>query len=729
MNKEKLDDIISNLAVNVANNDLREALDLLSKLVENTYSGEYMDRFNGLKENYHLILKYFAQGVKDPERPALVRRLKRNIFLLADDVKVYIYRRSAEIPNVQFKLDYEEFLHYDLKTLKLKIKEMLSLGQETDERAHLRNAFFYRFWLTNSYTETEINLLKLITKSEDFSWYEKSLFVSAITLSLLQYFNVPKFNALIEFVDKEEEQVWERALVGLALALYRYDKRITIFTDLYNRLRSWENPKVASALEKITIQIIRTQETEKITKKLNEEILPEITKLSPKIVEDLDLDNILGDDSTDDINPDWESIFSDSPDLLDRVGELSMMQMEGSDVFMSTFSALKNFDFFYDLPNWFLPFYKENKSVQKAISVFNDDVAAGNFIESLSKMPIMCNSDKYSFCFNLINMPAQQLKMMSSMVMSEFEQINELSEGENLTNPEEKSRYIFTQYTQDLYRFFKLSPNRNLFRDIFTDKLKFYDKKFFALLTGGKEILYRIAQFYFEKEDFEKSAEVFGRLIAQGENSLEIYQKLGFAYQKQRKYREALDYYLKAELFEHENIWTMRKIAFCYLKLKKTKKALKYYTLLQDLEPDNLLIQVQLGRCNLEMKKYDEALKHYFKVEYLQPKNTKVWKPIAWCCLALGKFEKSEHYLLKILDNKPGKHDFMNLGHVYLMQNNTEKAIEMYQKSINRHDNDYDAFLEEMEYDYKVVLKKFKIDKYQIKLIEDYLYFEEEEFE
>ena len=39
------------------------------------------------------------------------------------------------------------------------------------------------------------------------------------------------------------------------------------------------------------------------------------------------------------------------------------MQIEGSDVFMSAFSKLKNFPFFNEFSNWFSPFYKENEFI------------------------------------------------------------------------------------------------------------------------------------------------------------------------------------------------------------------------------------------------------------------------------------------------------------------------------------------------------------------------------
>ena len=48
--------------------------------------------------------------------------------------------------------------------------------------------------------------------------------------------------------------------------------------------------------------------------KLMEEILPEMMKMQPKIEKNLDLENILSEDFSEDKNPDWEKVFEDSPD-------------------------------------------------------------------------------------------------------------------------------------------------------------------------------------------------------------------------------------------------------------------------------------------------------------------------------------------------------------------------------------------------------------------------------
>jgi tetratricopeptide (TPR) repeat protein len=725
MNKEKLEEVFGNLTGLVTENDIRHAFEQLAQLVDRVGDGEYVDRFKQLDETYQIILRYFAQGVQDPERPTLIIRLKKDILKLADDLKEKIFYLSAEIPTIHLEKMHQNHLSLDPEKLGAVLKQMIAMEQNSEERLAILHSFFMRFWLVSHYSEIEIALFVEAIEHKELDWHEKSLLVSAVTLSLLRSFDTAKFHILISIVDAYEEQVWQRALVGLVFALHRYDRRLHIYSDVYNRLKNWDNPIVEKELEKIAIQIIRTQETEKISKKLQDEILPEMVKLTPKIAERLDLDNILSDDLNDDDNPAWEIIFEDKQDILEKMGELSAMQMEGSDVFMSTFSALKNFGFFHQVANWFLPFYKENRNVQDAVLSINDDVKSKRFLETLEKIPIICNSDKYSFCLNLKNMPEQQTRWMTNIFMAELEQVNDLYDSEKQVHTEEQTRFIFTQYIQDLYRFFKLSPNRNYFTDLFTHQLKLYDKEFFKLLSKGKESIKRIGQFYFEKQDFQKAIEVFTLILDSGESNYDLYQKIAFAFQKTHDYKQALDFYLKAELFDTNQLWNKRKIAFCYMKLKRPKKALTYYLEVETFEPENLAVQVQIGRCFLELKKYDEALKRFYKVEYLDPSNVKIWRPIAWCSFLMGKFQSAEKYLIKIIEKEGNKHDYLNLGHVYMCTNNLLKSIENYQLSIEQHDNDYEEFVMEMAQDYKI-LHKHGIDKYKIKLIQDHLFYETE---
>ena len=71
---------------------------------------------------------------------------------------------------------------------------------------------------------------------------------------------------------------------------------------------------------------------------MREEIIPEMMR-NPRIGNS----NKIGFDETedsDDLNPEWEN-WIDKSGITDKLREMGELQMEGADVYMSTFSQLK----------------------------------------------------------------------------------------------------------------------------------------------------------------------------------------------------------------------------------------------------------------------------------------------------------------------------------------------------------------------------------------------------
>ena len=149
---------------------------------------------------------------------------------------------------------------------------------------------------------------------------------------------------------------------------------------------------------------------------------------------------------------DWEDFFSDSPNVYKKLEEFSNLQMDGSDVFMGAFSMLKRFGFFESFTNWFLPFYKTHPEIKKSISNIDQQFDWDSFFEGIEKAPVMCNSDKYSFCLNLGFMPDMQKTMMLEYFNMELTQMKEVSDTENLHNTDSKDKTVFTQYIQEIGR-------------------------------------------------------------------------------------------------------------------------------------------------------------------------------------------------------------------------------------------------------------------------------------
>ncbi|MCB2220962.1 MAG: hypothetical protein KQI35_11250 [Bacteroidetes bacterium] len=722
----------------VINRKLKDALDLLKDLVLNSKKGEFISQYENLDDTYENMLRYSMEGVEDPQRDNIYQKLLVSVMELADvalqsaymnESEQYIYRlkKKIEFESKQVKdaaLNSIENLVMD-EELSDVLKSSLDSGQDEleDYKKHqeLLLRIFNLVWLTDKFNDSDEQILTSIWKIQRFPWHEKAVIVSALTVSALRCFDQRKIRMLIEFALDNDTQLQQRSLVGLFLTLYYFDKRLSLYPDLLKEIeRLKEIPDIGKHFEMIAIQFVKSKETEKITKKLQDEILPEMVKFQPVLRDKLDLDNILSNDFMDDKNPDWERVFEDAPDLLDKLQEISRMQMEGADVFMSTFARLKHFEFFNDIINWFRPFYPENEYIRDSLKNEQEPFDPDTFLEGLEQSFFICNSDKYSFCLNITQMPEIQKNMLLEMFNAELEGIKELQKEDEVLNKPARLKSIYSQYIHDLYRFYKLHPLRYEFLDIFTFQFSIQKCHLTKILIDDDEILRNIAEFFFENENHEQALELYRILNAKGNNSMEIFEKMGYCFQKLRKYEDALDYYKRAELFDANRAWNLRKIALCYRYLKNYKESLRYYLEAEELEPDNLYVQTFIGHSYLDLKQYDKALDYYYKVEFLAEENRKVLRPIAWCSFVLGKFETAKKYFERIIEEEANKFDFMNLGHVEWCLGNRKAAVKNYKLSINRSDNNLKSFTASFEDDKQFLLNN-GIDADEIPLLIDYL--------
>ena len=387
---------------------------------------------------------------------------------------------------------------------------------------------------------------------------------------------------------------------------------------------------------------------------------------------------------------------------------------------MRTLARLKNFPVFSDIINWFLPFYKENIEIKNQLAGESDKLNVDLFMEGLEDSFFMCNSDKYSFCLNIPQMPDLQKSMMIEMFNAEIESIREIQKDDELLNKTAGIKNIYSQYIHDLYRFYKVHPLRFEFTDLFNLNFDFFNSQSIRLLIQDINTIRNMGEYLFEQNNYSSALDAFKLVNKQGDNSMEIFEKIAYCYQKLKQYPEALDYYKRAELFETNRAWNLKKIALCYRYINDYKESLRYYLEAAKLEPDNLFIQTYIGHSYLDLKDYENALNYYYKVEVLAEENKKVLRPIAWCSFVLGKFETAKTYYERLIVDQANKYDFMNLGHVEWCLGNQMEAIKNYKRSIVKGDNNLKSFLLSFEED-REILKKFGIDDQESTFLIDYL--------
>ena len=703
MNKQELKFIFQKITEALEQKRMKEVFDGINSLLNNLSNWQLKENIFEWEENYKRMLLYLSEGVNDPKQEKIYTDLLRLVYQLADQAIAEI--KTAQLWSYPYE-NRKSLAYYVPESTeqlidamndwigKITLVDLLEDGEEKktslqkmeEDRGKIENKLFRKIWLSAQWKSDEQNHWLQALNNKLFPLSSQCLIISALTLSLEELFDERKVQVLLDTCENEQKELRQRALTGLLLFLRRYDKRLYLYPSINNRLQHLsEQSRFVKDVRYIILQFILSKETEKITRIMKEEIIPGMIKISPKLNNKIRLDELFGETGFDEKNPEWQNLIDESG-LSDRLQEFSELQLEGADVMLSSFLHLKNFPFFNEMQNWFIPFNPNAPSME--------DLPISDLVKILFKSNLLCNSDKYSFYFSISQMPDEYKNSMMGRFSDDSSAVQEMLQEEMPDHPSDKIHPAARQYIQDLYRFYKLFFRHKDFEDIFEIKPEYYRIPAVAQFISDKESLTIIGEYYFQKNHFTEAIEIFDRLLQDNPNDETFLQKKGYCFQMLGNLEEAVSVYLNAELLNSNHSWTIKKLAHCYRALKQPQQALEYYQRAAALSPDNLSIQLLIGHCYLELKDYPEALKCYFKVEYLSKNKEKAWRPIAWCSFLTGKYKEAMDYYAKILEINPNAIDYLNAGHVRLVMGNNKEALNLYSQALNAQGNSFEKFLE-----------------------------------
>ena len=687
---------------------LKSAIDQLYLLSAHLQSPFYTNKLIEIKTNYQFMLHYQFEGIKDPEQTTVYFNFIRLLFELTDDITDELLLNTSS--NLFFEKSRISLLKENLtiQDFEAQLKDLYGSWALTDlledeaQKISQKRNFAIKIERIASEMFTSVYISKRaddkdyydylnFMKNADIRDREKCLFISALTLNLMRGLDFRKVRILMDFSQSATLIIRQRAIVGLIIILHMYDVRWNYYPECKQQLESLsEDLHFRKSVLTIVKQLIRSRETEKISKKLTEEIIPEMMKFNSLAGKKLNMDELMG--MTDDFsekNPEWKKELENSG-LADKLQEYSNLQMEGADVFHSTFANLKSFPFFSDFNNWFLPF---DTTYSEIINLFSNTDNNNLLYTAVVNSGHMCNSDKYSFCLSLLQMPESQRGLMMHRFGAESEELKQLQKEASALNPTIDEEVISNQYIQDLYRFFKLYPSKSSFFDIFKLHLNFYDKKSIAPLISKSDDMRQIALYCFDKNFFSEALIIYQLIVKNESEDAAIWQKIAYCHQMMGDSSAALNAYLQADLINPGNSWTMKRIAQLYRSEKKYDLALDYFLKLQTSTPNNISIELNIGHCYLDLKEYDKALNTYFKVELFDGgDNPKAWRPIAWVAFLMKKYDLSQRYYQLILNDNPTVHDYLNAGHVELALENKKAALSFYQQTLHLLNNNIYEF-------------------------------------
>ncbi|ADV44988.1 tetratricopeptide repeat protein [Bacteroides helcogenes] len=708
---------------------LKEAQSQLEAFLWNSNDWSLRNRLEQIQTSYQYMLQYMRQGVNDPERQKLYDRMLAATWEIADQARLSLLDGISGHYYHSLRANREKLPQkYDISTLRkvlesfpddMAVCQLMPNNQGLDAvlKRHEETVqiLFLTTWSNSSWTAEDEQQAKVMLESDLLPINDLCLFTSAIMLSLMECFDARKFAWLLDASTHADNRVSQRALVEIAIVLHVHSARLTYYPELTARLSlSNEDGNLGKQLGRIYIQILRSQETEKIDKKMREEIIPEMMK-NVNIMRNMKFgfeDNTADEN---DLNPDWGKAFEQSG-LGDKIREMNELQLEGADVYMSTFAQLKSYPFFKEPHNWFYPFDMQHSSL---IKDFGFDPTGDNAVLSLVlQSGFFCNSDKYSLCFTMAHIPqAQRDMMLSQMTSQDLNELMDESKSSGLRQYAQRPEVNSNQYIHDIYRFFKLSQRRFEFHDIFKDEIALHRIPALKEILCKPEILISVADFHFRKQHYAEALDIYQDLINQNHADADIFQKAGYCLQKEKRYKEAVETYRKADILKPDHVWTIRHLATCYRQMKDFTSALEYYRKAESIQPENHNVLFYAGSCLAEQEKYDEALQYFFKLDFMEDNCTKAWRAIGWCSFLCGKEKQAMKYYEKLLASGPLATDHLNAGHVAWCLGNIEKAAEFYGKAASESDS-REAFLEMFNKDKEILIKQ-GIDEKDIPLMLD----------
>lgn len=665
-------------------------IEALSKIANKWY---VYDKLKRLQETYKYMLHYWSEGVEDSNRKNLLFDLKEDLYRLndsiefelrlADDYSIYFeQRRIFDTTNKNLSTTLSDY-YSTLREYSVMIESNQYDKSLAEKMENITTDIFNYLWLTPFIsTEDDLSIRELLNDNT-INKNHKSFISSALLLGELAYYDKKK---LLILLDNYINRQCLHSLVSIVLIMTMYEDRINSDDAISQRVDLMsQSDKFIGDLKNVVLSLIKTKDTERINKKMRDEVIPEIMKLQPQIINrfkdtdrELDIYSMEG-------NPEWQDMLEKSG-ISDKLKELSEMQSDGADVMMIAFSNLKNFDFFSKVSNWLLPFDINNSHLEELQHVNNN-----NLMTIINNDAMMCDSDRYSFALSICKMPEQQRTIIIQQMDAQISQFNEEKQTSLQLSYQNNESHTITKYVRDIYRFFKLYPRRKNFNDPFSINFDITKLSFLSKYLQNNQLIELIAEFYFSRKYYEDALRLF-LILEKKVTDASLYQKIAYCYQAEKNIYLALKYYKKAEILLSDNLWLIKKIAICNKNLGQYAEAIKYYRKALEYDSENLKLVMTLGHCLLENNEIDEALQCYYKVEYLDENSSKAIRPIAWCEFLSKHYDKSHQYYTRILNDNPTESDYLNIGHLFLVEGNIKEAINYYKQCVISMNNNFDEF-------------------------------------
>jgi tetratricopeptide (TPR) repeat protein len=215
---------------------------------------------------------------------------------------------------------------------------------------------------------------------------------------------------------------------------------------------------------------------------------------------------------------------------------------------------------------------------------------------------------------------------------------------------------------------------------------------------GAEEAIINLAYLYNEQGESKRATTVLTS-VPDSSRSAKLFSALGYTYEQQHEYKNAVDAYSRAVDLDPENLDAVRGLAQNLLNDGRYEEALKQFNTVAKEDPNDPQALLRISEIHRRLGKLDVALQTLKKAESLVPDSLEVPYNIAMVYEAQGRYDEAIQTLGKLLDRTAkaeGRYTateasnravFLDkLAGVYHQMGKPQLAVETYQRMIGMTD-------------------------------------------
>lgn len=620
------------------------------------------DELERIDADYTLMLDYMSRGFVDPAREQIYMGLLKRLYRCIHNLRMRYLKNNAPFfvdvakHSSAYSLSHvstgaslaEERIRHELEAF-VTDDAMLSLEDEQTREVKAAELYQRHYDFMSSlfcslvgslqWTEADVEFYQQLLLSPTIDAIDAQVIVSAIMLSAMNSYDFLKFSTLMHvYRHSDVEAVKQRALVGWVFVLNREQ---VLFPEQSRLVReACEEERTVTDLLDMQKQIIFCMKADEDYEHISRDIMPTLIKNNNLNITRQGIITEKEEDPMEDIL-DPGAADRRMEEMEESIQKMINMQRAGSDIYFGGFSQMKRFAFFYNLVNWFTPFYLDHPGISNVVA----KLRGRRFMSNLLESGPFCDSDKYSFALAMSTIVDRLPDNLKSMLDS-AEALGPVTPDETMRSPQ----YIRRMYLQDLYRFFRLYPQKN-------DLVNPFDTSHFVFSAAPVFTCTPLANHYATLCTFfrkQKNREAFGQLVHQyfdeDDPACKLMRATYYLEQDQPEFaRRELSRLLELQPDHERGMLLMARTCFNECEYAE---ALVYYEKLHEKNPENKSYTLNYCLALCKVGDYEAAVNHLYKLDYEHPDQPDIWRIQAWAFMGTHRLPQAEAIYKKLLSGE-----------------------------------------------------------------------------